>query len=187
MRRHFELFLFDVFPNVHFGPVGEREHAHVLAGIHPGVVKIPDFRALIFGIPLAEGIAEAEETFLRAGLFLVAPRAADGAVELKFLDRAEQPGICSLFRLTSPWSGSPMPAITRHPPCGRSASRRVPLRAGRGTRSVREIRGRSRRSGTASGCRTGGTPFPPGAAGRWNPCRRKRAGRDARIRRRLHA
>ena len=61
-------------------------------GFTLGVVKIPDFRPLVFRIPLAERIAEAEKTFLGAGLFLVAPRAADGAVELKFLNRAEQHG-----------------------------------------------------------------------------------------------
>src|SRR5271170_5600309 len=83
--RHFELFLFDVFPNVHLRPVRERKHAHVFAGIHAGVVKIPNFRPLIFRVPLAERIAETEKSFFRAGFFLVAPRAADGAVELKFL------------------------------------------------------------------------------------------------------
>ena len=89
---HLELLFIDVFPDVHLGPVGEREDAHVFARIDLGVVKIPDLGPLVFRIPLAEAVAEAEETFLGAGLFLVAPRAADGAVELEFLDGGEEDG-----------------------------------------------------------------------------------------------
>ena len=56
------------------------------------VVEVPDFRALIFWIPLAEAVAETEEAFLGAGLFFVAPCAADGAVELKLFNGAKQRG-----------------------------------------------------------------------------------------------
>ena len=41
---------------------------------------------------MTERIAETKEAFLRPRLFLVAPRAADAAVELKFLNRPEQYG-----------------------------------------------------------------------------------------------
>ncbi len=70
----------------------EREDAHVFAGIDAGVVKVPDFRALVLRVPLAEAVAEAEETLLGAGLFLVAPRAANQAVKTEFLDGGEQRG-----------------------------------------------------------------------------------------------
>jgi hypothetical protein len=53
---------------------------------------IPDFRPLTFRIPLAEAVAETEEPLLRPGFFLVAPRAADGAIELKLLNRSQQGG-----------------------------------------------------------------------------------------------
>jgi hypothetical protein len=90
--RHFELFLFDVFPHVHFRPVGEREDAHVFAGIHPGVVKIPDFRALVFGVPLAEASRKLKKRSL-ARAFSSSRRAPPmAAVELKFLNGAEQHG-----------------------------------------------------------------------------------------------
>ena len=64
----------------------------MFARIDAGVVKIPDFRPLVFRVPLAEAVAEAEETFLGAGLFLVAPRAANQAIKLKFLNGREQRG-----------------------------------------------------------------------------------------------
>src|SRR5262249_29411901 len=91
-RRHLEAFAADVFPDIHLRPVAERERAHVFAGIDAGVVKIPAFRPLVFRVPLAEAVAEAEEALLRAGLFLVAARAADQAIEPELLDRREQRG-----------------------------------------------------------------------------------------------
>ena len=54
------------------------------------VEEIPKFWPLIFWIPLAELIAMREEALLGAGLFLVASRAAQGAVELVLLDRRQQ-------------------------------------------------------------------------------------------------
>ena len=84
--------LADVFPHVHLGPVAEREDAHVLAGVEAGVVEVPDLRALVLGVPLAEAVAEAEEALLGAGLLLVAPRAADAAVEAELLDGRQQRG-----------------------------------------------------------------------------------------------
>ena len=90
--RHFELLFADVFPHVHLGPVAEREDAHVLAGVEARVVEVPDLRALVLRVPLAEAVAEAEEALLGAGLLLVAPRAADAAVEAELLDGRQQRG-----------------------------------------------------------------------------------------------
>jgi hypothetical protein len=87
---HLEFLAADVFPDVHLGPVAEREHAHVFAGIEPGVVEVPDLGALVLGVPLAEAVAETEEALLGAGLFLVAAGAADAAVEAELLDGGEQ-------------------------------------------------------------------------------------------------
>ena len=90
--RHLEFLALDVFPHIHLGPVAEWKHAHVFAGIDARVVKVPDLRPLVFRVPLAEAVAEAEEAFLGAGLFLIAPRAADAAIEPKLLDRRQQGG-----------------------------------------------------------------------------------------------
>ena len=89
-RRQFELFALDVLPDIQFGPVRDREGADVLALEGARVVQIPQLRALVLRVPLAELVAEAEDAFLGARLFLVAPRTADAGVELEFVDRFEQ-------------------------------------------------------------------------------------------------
>ena len=88
--RHLELLARDVLPHVELGPVADREHAHVLAGVHARVVQAPQLGALVARVPLAELVAEREHALLGARLLLVAARAADGGVELEFGDRLEQ-------------------------------------------------------------------------------------------------
>src|SRR6185369_15465673 len=89
-RRQFEAFALDVLPDVHFGPVRDWEGTDVLALVAAGVIQAPQFRTLVLRVPLAEFVAEAEDTFLGAGLFLVAAGAADAGVETEFLDGFEQ-------------------------------------------------------------------------------------------------
>src|SRR4051794_5470494 len=67
----------DVLPDVELGPVGEREHAHVLAAPDAAVVEVPQLGPLLAWVPLAEVVAEGEHTLLGAGAFLVAARAAE--------------------------------------------------------------------------------------------------------------
>ena len=87
---YLEALLADVFPHVHLGPVGQREHAHVFTRVEPGVVEVPDFRALVLRIPLAEGVAEAKEALLGPGLLFVTACAADAAVEAELFDGTQQ-------------------------------------------------------------------------------------------------
>ena len=87
-----EFLALDVFPDIHLGPVGEGEDAHVLAGIEPAVVEVPDLGALVLGIPLAEAVAEAEESFLGPRLLLVASCTSDAAVEAELLDGSQKDG-----------------------------------------------------------------------------------------------
>src|SRR5204862_601772 len=88
--RHFEFLLLDVFPHVHLGPIRERKDAHVFTRIETRIVKVPDFGALVLGVPLPKDVAEAEEALLGARLFLITPRAADAAIKSKFFNGAEQ-------------------------------------------------------------------------------------------------
>ena len=81
MRHDRDLLDVDVLPDVHLGPVREREDAQALAGMNARVVEVPQLRALVLGIPLALFVAEGEDAFLGAGFLFVAPRAADGRVE----------------------------------------------------------------------------------------------------------
>src|ERR1019366_2582179 len=87
-----ESFLADVFPYVRLGPVAEREDAHVLAGVEARIEEVPDLRALVLRIPLAEAVTETEEAFFGAGFLLVAASAADAAVKTELLDGREQRG-----------------------------------------------------------------------------------------------
>ena len=48
---HFQLLARDVLPHVELGPVGDREHAHVLARVHARVVQVPQLRALVASGP----------------------------------------------------------------------------------------------------------------------------------------
>ena len=89
-RGHLELLAVDVLPDVELGPVGEREHAHVLALADPAVVEVPQLGALVLGVPLAELVAEGEDPLLGAGPLLVAAGAAEGGVEAVLVDRVEQ-------------------------------------------------------------------------------------------------
>src|SRR5580692_3392926 len=62
----------------------------MFAQIDACIVKIPNFRALVFWIPLAEGVSKTEETFLCARLFFVSSRTADQTIKPKFLNRRQE-------------------------------------------------------------------------------------------------
>ena len=82
----------DVVPDVEFGPVGEREDADAFAGRDAAVVEVPEFGALVLGVPLAGAVAEGEDALLGAGFFFVAARAAEGCVEAVLAQAVEQRG-----------------------------------------------------------------------------------------------
>ncbi len=79
-----------VLPHVELGPVGEREHAHVLAGLHEAVVDVPELGALGLRIPLAEVVPEGEDALLGPGALLVAAGAAERRLESVLLDGVEE-------------------------------------------------------------------------------------------------
>src|SRR5205823_14438893 len=87
---HFEFFLPDIFPDVQFSPIAQRKDPHLFAGINPGIVQVPNLGTLIFGVPLAETVAEREEPFFGARLFFVTPRPADATIKTKLLDSRQQ-------------------------------------------------------------------------------------------------
>ena len=91
-RRHLELLLVDVAPHVQLGPVGEGEHAHVLAPANAPVVEGPQLGPLRLGVPLAEVVAEREDPLLGPGPLLVAAGAPEGGVEAVLGERVEQRG-----------------------------------------------------------------------------------------------
>ncbi len=88
--RDMQLFATDIFPDVHLGPVADREHANVFARMHARVVGVPQLRALVLGIPLAELVAEREDALLGARLLLVAPGSPHASVEAELGDGLQQ-------------------------------------------------------------------------------------------------
>ena len=64
----------------------------MLAAVVVAVVEVPELRALVLRVPLAELVAEREEALLGARLLLVAAGAAHDRVESVRLDRVEQRG-----------------------------------------------------------------------------------------------
>src|SRR5436309_4560145 len=89
-RGHGEALALDVLPHIELRPVADGEHSHVFALRHAGVVEVPQLRALVLRIPLAELVAEREYALLGARLFLVAARPADGGIEAELGDRLQQ-------------------------------------------------------------------------------------------------
>src|ERR687896_2626309 len=105
-----DLFPPDVVPDVELGPVGQGEDADVFALPNPGVVDVPQLGPLVLGVPLAELVAEGDHPFLGPGLFLVAPRAAEGTGEPVFFDRVEQ------RRGLQPVAAGPLARLLHDPP-----------------------------------------------------------------------
>jgi hypothetical protein len=91
-RDHGNVFQIDVVPDVELGPVGEGEDADAFAGGDAGVVEVPEFGALVFGVPLAGFVAEGEDAFLGAGFFFVATGSTEGCVEAVLAEAVEKGG-----------------------------------------------------------------------------------------------
>ena len=84
------LFLVDVLPDIHLRPVGERKDANAFAGMDARVVEVPQLGALVLRVPLPGAVAEGVDALLGAGLLFIAPRAAEGRVEVVVAQRIEQ-------------------------------------------------------------------------------------------------
>ena len=82
----------DILPNIHFGPIRKRKNAQALARVDARIKYVPEFGALIAGIPLAASIAERKYPFFGARTFFIAARASDGRGEIAFTQSIEQRG-----------------------------------------------------------------------------------------------
>ena len=89
-RGQFDLFHLEVLPHVQLGPITDGEDAEIFVGFFTAVIQIPQFRPLVFGVPLTKLVAVREEPLLGAGFFLIAPRPADGRVYLELSQRVQQ-------------------------------------------------------------------------------------------------
>ena len=99
-RWQLDFFTFDVLPHVKFGPVGDRKHAEMLAGLNARIEQRPQLGALGFGLPLTESVAVREDAFLGAGFFLIPAGAANQRIKAKFVNRFQQRhGLVHIARL----------------------------------------------------------------------------------------
>ena len=57
-RNDGNLFRVNVEPHVEFGPIGKRKYANAFPFVEARVENIPQFRALVLRVPLAQGIPE---------------------------------------------------------------------------------------------------------------------------------
>ena len=80
----------DVAPDVHLGPVRQREYAHRLAVGELGVGRAPELRSLLARLPAVAGLAQAEDPLLGARPLLVAAGAADRRVVAALVQRLAQ-------------------------------------------------------------------------------------------------
>src|SRR5687767_10551627 len=85
-----DFFSRDVLPDVELGPVRKREDPKVFARVSAPVIEVPQLRALILRVPLAERVAMRKDALLGPGFLLVAPRPTERHVNAKFPDGVEK-------------------------------------------------------------------------------------------------
>ena len=73
-------------PDVEFCPVAQGEDADALALVNAGIVDVPEFGALVLGVPLMELVAEGEDALLGAALFFVAAGTSEGGIKLVLVE-----------------------------------------------------------------------------------------------------
>jgi acetylornithine deacetylase/succinyl-diaminopimelate desuccinylase-like protein len=78
------VFALDVLPDIQFCPVADGKDTHVFTRSFQPVVKVPQLRALVLGIPLAEPVAKTEKALFGPRLFLVATGAPQCTVKFEF-------------------------------------------------------------------------------------------------------
>lgn len=76
-----DVFFFDVFPDVEFGPVEQGVDADVGAGGEVGFVLVPEFGGLVGDVPFVLAVAGGEVAFFAAGAFFIGTGADDDAGE----------------------------------------------------------------------------------------------------------
>ena len=77
----------DVLPDIQLGPVRQGEHAQAFPRLHAGVVQLPEFRALLLGVPAVAVVAERADALLGPGFFLVAAGATEAGIETVLVQR----------------------------------------------------------------------------------------------------
>ena len=77
--RHRDALALDVLPDVELGPVEQRVHAHVRAGLEVGLEVAPELRRLVVDVPVVLHVARREVALLGARALFVRAHADDHA------------------------------------------------------------------------------------------------------------
>ena len=189
-RRDLELLAPDVRPDIQLGPVGEREHAHVLAWPDPAVVTGSTTPAVGGLVPTGRIRREARTRAPWPVAFSSSRRAPPNAASNRCCSMASSRVIvCRRLREASgPGSSRTLPAIDRFldgrddQPFAELAQRSDP-----GSRGPPGSCGRCRCAGSGTGTAKAEKPSRRCAAARPSPSRRRTAGPGARTRRRPRA
>ena len=86
-RNFFEV---NVLPNVKLGPVRQRKDTDAFAFVDFAVVEVPQFGALVLGIPGVVLVAEGVDAFFGTRLFFVATGTTERCVKFVFVERLFQ-------------------------------------------------------------------------------------------------
>ena len=70
----------DVLPNIQLSPVGDGEDPHAFTFVNPGIVDVPEFGTLIFGIPTVMFVTEREDPLFGPALLFVPSGPADDGI-----------------------------------------------------------------------------------------------------------
>src|SRR5690606_13421957 len=85
-RWNFNIFSFDIFPNIQFSPIGNWETTNILPIVDFAIQHIKQLWTLVFLIPLTEIISNGENPFFSSGLFFISPSSTDTSIKFEFLD-----------------------------------------------------------------------------------------------------
>ena len=88
--RKFNVLMQNILPYIKFCPVTYREYPEVFSHVFTSIKDIPQFRSLIFGIPLSKFISVRKEPFFCSGFFFIASASTDSDINFKFLNGIKQ-------------------------------------------------------------------------------------------------
>ena len=95
------LFVHNVLPNIHFRPVAQRKDTEVFALVLAAVKQVPQFGALVFGVPLSKLVAVRKNRSL-ARAFSSSRRAPPKAASnFPFSKASSRLTVCKRMRLAS--------------------------------------------------------------------------------------
>src|SRR5690606_11491038 len=89
-RRDFDIFSFDVIPDIKLRPVTYWKNTYVFALLNTSVKNTPKFRTLSLRIPLTEFISHCKNSFFRSSLFFIPASTSTTSIKLLLFDSLQK-------------------------------------------------------------------------------------------------